>query len=128
MPRRKRQASTFNLSFLDIMSCGFGAVILIYIVINHATEATSQEVNAQVLSEITRIEELIDNETEQLVMLRNSVQEQNDEIVTTQDMATRLVETIRVLEQELAMSISGTRSAIHRQPAASSSSPVPSPW
>jgi len=99
---KRREANVFSLSFLDIMSCGFGAVILIYIVINHATEATSQEVNAQVLSEITRIEELIDNETEQLVMLRNSVQEQNDEIVTTQDMATRLVETIRVLEQELA--------------------------
>ncbi|SVD97639.1 uncharacterized protein METZ01_LOCUS450493, partial [marine metagenome] len=85
------------------MSCGFGAVILIYIVVNHATEATSQEVNAQVLAEITRIEEMIDNETEQLVVLRNSIAEQSDEIVISQDMATRLIETIQGLEQELAI-------------------------
>ena len=84
------------------MSCGFGAVILIYIVINHATETTSQEVNAQVLAEISRIEDLIETETAQLIMLRNSVQEQDDEIVTTQDMAARLIESIRRLELELA--------------------------
>ena len=70
---RRREANVFSLSFLDIMSCGFGAVILIYIVINHATEVTTQEVNAQVLSEITRIEELVKNEKENLVMLRNTV-------------------------------------------------------
>ena len=32
MPRRKRQASTFNLSFLDIMSCGFGAIVLVFLI------------------------------------------------------------------------------------------------
>ena len=100
---KRREANVFSLSFLDVMSCGFGAVILIYIVVNHATEATSQEVNAQVLAEITRIEEMIDNETEQLVVLRNSIAEQSDGIVISQDMATRLIETIQGLEQELAI-------------------------
>ena len=99
---KRRETNVFSLSFLDIMSCGFGAVILIYIVINHATETTSQEVNAQVLAEISRIEDLIETETAQLIMLRNSVQEQDDEIVTTQDMAARLIESIRTLELELA--------------------------
>ena len=99
---KRRETNVFSLSFLDIMSCGFGAVILIYIVINHATETTSQEVNAQVLAEISRIEDLIETETAQLIMLRNSVEEQDDEIVTTQDMAARLIESIRILELELA--------------------------
>lgn len=100
---KKRETNVFSLSFLDIMSCGFGAVILIYIVINHATEVTTQEVNAQLSSEITRIEELIENETENLIVLRNTVNEQDDEIVTTQDTARRLIETIQALELELAI-------------------------
>lgn len=99
---KRREANVFSLSFLDIMSCGFGAVILIYIVINHATETTTQEVNAQVLAEITRIEELVKDETENLIVLRNTVKDQDDEIVTTQDMAQTLIDTIKALELELA--------------------------
>ena len=100
---KRRQANVFSLSFLDVMSCGFGAVILVYIVINHATEATSQEVNARLLAEITRIEELISNETEQLVALRNSAAEQSDEIITSKDIVTRLIKSIQGLEQEVAI-------------------------
>ncbi|MBT4492104.1 MAG: VWA domain-containing protein [Gammaproteobacteria bacterium] len=99
---KRREANIFSLSFLDIMSCGFGAVILIYIVINHATEATTQEVSAQVMAEVTRLEELVTNEKENLIVLRNTVKEQDDEIVTTQDMAQKLVETIRSIEAVLA--------------------------
>ena len=36
MARRKRSFTTFNLSFLDIMSCGFGAVVLVFLIIDHA--------------------------------------------------------------------------------------------
>ena len=53
MPRRKRQANTFNLSFLDIMSCGFGAVVLVFLIIDHSIEIQIQSVNAEVLSKST---------------------------------------------------------------------------
>ncbi len=99
---RKREFNVFSLSFLDIMSCGFGAVILVFIIINHSTEATSQEVNATVLAEITRVEKLVENETAQLITLKNTVKEKEDEIVTTEDLAIKIIETIKVLEAELA--------------------------
>lgn len=35
MARRKRTFSAFNLSFLDIMACGFGATILLFLIIDH---------------------------------------------------------------------------------------------
>lgn len=98
---KRRETNVFSLSFLDIMSCGFGAVILIYIVINHATEVTTQEVNAQVLAEISRVEEHIEDQTKDLVVLRNTVEEQEDEIVTTEEMAKRLIEAIKALEAEM---------------------------
>jgi hypothetical protein len=36
MPRRT--LTIFTMSFLDVMSCGFGAIILIYLVVHHGTE------------------------------------------------------------------------------------------
>ena len=38
MRRRKRQTSVFSLAFLDVMSCGFGAIVLIFLIVNNKTE------------------------------------------------------------------------------------------
>ncbi len=99
---KRRDFNVFSLSFLDIMSCGFGAVILIYIIINHATETTSQEVNAQLLAEVRKYEEQVKDAEENLIILKNTAEDQSDEIVTTEDMAVQLVNTIKALEAELA--------------------------
>ena len=53
---RRRKFSVFSLSFLDIMSCGFGAVVLIFLIINHATEVTVKEVNRDVLAELRMLD------------------------------------------------------------------------
>ncbi|MEX2479974.1 MAG: vWA domain-containing protein [Gammaproteobacteria bacterium] len=38
MRRRRREFSAISLSFLDIMSCGFGAVVLLFLIIKHQTD------------------------------------------------------------------------------------------
>ena len=45
MARKKREFTTFNLSFLDIMSCGFGAVILVFLIMNHGIVEQKTELN-----------------------------------------------------------------------------------
>jgi len=40
---RRREASVFNLAFLDIMSCGLGAVVLIFLLIKHNTDQATVE-------------------------------------------------------------------------------------
>ena len=35
MRNKRRGFSVFSLSFLDIMSCGFGAVVLLFLIIKH---------------------------------------------------------------------------------------------
>ncbi len=37
MRRKRREFTIFTLSFLDIMSCGFGAVVLLFMISKHAT-------------------------------------------------------------------------------------------
>ena len=37
-PRKSREPASFNLAFLDIMCCGLGAVILIFLIIKHGND------------------------------------------------------------------------------------------
>ena len=98
---KRRESNVFSLSFLDVMSCGFGAVILIFIVIQHGSEATSQESNLELLAEVKRIEVEILDETEKLVMLKNTVDERDDVIATTEETIRVIILEIRELEQRI---------------------------
>ena len=94
MTRRKRQASTFNLSFLDIMSCGFGAVVLVFLIIDHSMEVESRTVNAEVFAEIDLLEEDIREGKAGLVRLRNALTSADLDIVEAQGLATRVTEEL----------------------------------
>ncbi len=98
---KRREFSVFSLSFLDVMSCGFGAVILIFIIINHSTEATSQEINAQLLAEVKKIEQKVEDETLTLVEVRNSLEETEDEIITTEARVLEIILAIKELEAKV---------------------------
>lgn len=99
---KRRESNVFSLSFLDIMSCGFGAVILIFIVIDHASEIEATEISAELRAEVTRLEQQVEEDNENLVQIRNTMSETDDEIVTAQTMATQLVQQIREIEQQIA--------------------------
>jgi len=99
---KRRETNVFSLSFLDIMSCGFGAVILIFVVIQHGSVATPQESNLQMMAEIKRIEIEVLNETENLVQLKNTVQQRDDEIATTEEAIITIIQQIKALEQQIA--------------------------
>ncbi|HBQ41192.1 MAG TPA: VWA domain-containing protein, partial [Halieaceae bacterium] len=75
MARRKRGFTTFNLSFLDIMSCGFGAVVLVFLIIDHSIEVQSRDLNRDLLSEVNLLEEDITTGEAGLVRLRNALSE-----------------------------------------------------
>ena len=58
---RSRRLNVFSLSFLDVMSCGFGAVVLIFLIINHSTDDQIKEINNDLLSEIRLLDYEIKN-------------------------------------------------------------------
>lgn len=102
MPRRKRQASTFNLSFLDIMSCGFGAVVLVFLIIDHAMEVESRTLNAEVFAEIDLLEQDISEGEAGLATLRNALASADLAIVEAQGLATRVTEELDRYESLIA--------------------------
>lgn len=92
MARKKREFTTFNLSFLDIMSCGFGAVILVFLIMNHAIEEETTILNENVLSEVSLLEEDVAEGEKDLVRLRNTLSELDQKMVEAQGLATRIAE------------------------------------
>jgi len=94
MARKRRQFTTFNLSFLDIMSCGFGAVVLVFLIIDHSVKVESKELNRDLLSEVNLLEEDISEGEEGLVKLRNVLSEVDMQMVEAQGRATRITEEI----------------------------------
>ena len=102
MARRKRKFTTFNLSFLDIMSCGFGAVVLVFLIIDHSMETQSRELNQDLLSEVNLLEDDIRDGKAGLVRLRNTLSDVDLEVVEAQGRATRITEEIDSYEALIA--------------------------
>ncbi len=90
------------MSFLDIMFCGFGAVVLLVLILNTDTVRARNAVFADLRSEVVRLEQEVIVGREQLVTARNSVESADSELVTTRGEAERIIETIRKLEIEVA--------------------------
>ncbi len=102
MARKKRAFTTFSLSFLDIMSCGFGAVILVFLIIDHSIDVQSKELNADLLSEVSLLDEDIAEGEKDKVRLRNVLSEIDLEMVEAQGRATRINDDISEFEALIA--------------------------
>ena len=102
MSRKKiRSTSTFSLSFLDIMSCGLGAAILIFLLLKHVENGPTTIVEKQLLSEAILLEEEIKIGEEKLVRIRNTISDVSDETVTAQGLARKIEEEIKQLKSLL---------------------------
>jgi len=94
MARRNRTFSNFSLSFLDIMACGFGAVILVFLLIDHSIEVESDETNRNLLSEVNLLEKDVSEGQKNLVQLHNTISDIDLQAVEAQGRASRITEDI----------------------------------
>ena len=94
MARKQREFTTFNLSFLDIMSCGFGAVVLVFLIIDHSIQTVTKDLNKDLLSEVSLLQEDVRDGQAGLVKLRNTLSEVDQQMVEAQGQATRITDDI----------------------------------
>ncbi|MGV6807337.1 MAG: VWA domain-containing protein [bacterium] len=101
MPRlRKRQVTTFSLSFLDIMACGFGAVTLLFLLLKHDVEA-NQSADPSLSAEVNLLREDIRVGQADLVKLKNSLADIEDDIVDASGLSSRVVTRIDETRREI---------------------------
>jgi hypothetical protein len=99
---KRRPVSPFSLSFLDIMFCGFGAVVLLVLILNNDTVQARNAVFADLRSEVVRLEKEVIIGRDQMVDARNSLDAADDELAIMQGEAARVLDTIKKLEIEMA--------------------------
>jgi len=99
---KRRTVSPFSLSFLDIMFCGFGAVVLLVLILNHDTVSARNETFADLRSETVRLETEVLIGEDGLVVAKNSLQNTDRELVEMQGESERVIRTTRELQIEIA--------------------------
>ena len=57
MKSRRRDIEIFSLSFLDVICCGFGAIILLFVLSKFAAPVIIEELQEDLQSAIVRLEE-----------------------------------------------------------------------
>ena len=84
MARNRRQLTPFSLSFLDIMSCGFGAAVLLFLIITHTIDSdvtSPAPLNApDFQSEVSLLEDAIRLGELNLVEGNNTIDAINEQI------------------------------------------------
>lgn len=98
MARRKRRSTElFSMSFLDCMCCGFGAVILFYMIINSHSDIITTDQTKALQAETNRLEIEVLEGRKNLALARTSIQK----LETEEDEAKDLISIIKALIAEL---------------------------
>jgi len=98
----KREFNPISLSFLDVMSCGFGAVVLIFLILDHSISVNSQTTSPELSAEINLLNEEINDGEENLVRIRNTISDVDLQMVQAQGLARSIQEEIDSFLEELA--------------------------
>jgi len=104
----------FSMSFLDCMSCGFGAVILFFMIINSQVVHESEIPPERAQAETIKLEFEILEERKNLVMARNTMETLQDEQMRAEDQIAQIIALIEKLKKELEEYDSVTLAKIER--------------
>lgn len=91
--RRKKGRAAFNpmsMSFLDVMSCGFGAAILLFLILDPTATERGQQSASALSGEVSLLEQDIVDGREELLQVRNTVDRISLEVVEAQGLADRI--------------------------------------
>lgn len=114
MARRRRQFEVFSMSFLDCMSCGFGAVILFFMIINAQVKETTEDDPRELMAETKKLEVEILDGRKDLVLAKNTMEQLDTERVTADGQIAQIIALIAQLQAELAQYDSETLAEIER--------------
>jgi hypothetical protein len=99
---RRRKITVFSLSFLDCISCGLGAVILLFVIVNARGALRRNEVTTDLRSQVSRLEKEMLEGKKGLIDLRNTLDKTLAELVKTQGLSIEVAKKVQENQTELA--------------------------
>jgi len=111
---RRRQLSPFNLAFLDIMFCGFGAVVLLVLLVNAQSVRSRNRLHEDLRAEVQHLSRKVSVGTEYLERLTAGLQKGARQMTSIQrQIQDARIEKIR-LEHQVAVENAQTKSLAQR--------------
>jgi len=97
----RKKFDVFNLSFLDVMACGLGAIVLFYMIINAQVAARADLANEELLAETSLLEEEVFDGTKDLIRIRTTLETKDQQRVSVEDEADALQRMLERLLEEI---------------------------
>jgi hypothetical protein len=98
----QRKTQTFSMSFLDVISCGFGAVVLFYTIISAQAGLYRIKESADLSAESRKLEQEVLDGYKHLAELRNALESTEDRTVRAAGLSREMLEKLKLTEEELA--------------------------
>ena len=99
---RRRPVNVFGLSFLDVMFCGFGSVILLVMLVNADAIERRKEIHTDLRGEIQRLERKVLEGEQYLVVVSETLETTRSERTRVDTEATRVSQKIARVRVALA--------------------------
>ncbi len=96
----RRKVEVFSLSFLDVICCGFGAVILFYTIISAQSSLIRSRVTQDLSASVSKLEEEVLTGARNLVLLKNTLEKTQSDTAAASSRATRLIEELQRQREE----------------------------
>ena len=93
----RKKFNVFNLSFLDVMACGLGAIVLFYMIINAQVRETTEQDPSDLMAETRKIEVEILDGRKNLVLAKNTITKLETEKDTAEGQIAQIIALIEQL-------------------------------
>lgn len=97
----RRTAEAWSMSFLDVMSCGLGAVVLLYTIISAQAGLARIKESQDLTAEANRLEQQVLDGYKHLAELRNALTTTDEDKVRAEGLARQVMEKITVTREQL---------------------------
>ncbi len=93
--KKKRGVDPVSMSFLDVISCGFGAVILLFMVMKHSANLDPASTNPAMVAETNLLDEEIKSGKDGLTRVRNILSDVDEQTAKAQGLARSIQDEIK---------------------------------
>jgi hypothetical protein len=99
---KRKKLNVFNLSFIDCICCGLGAIILLFVLVNAKSAVRQNVVTSDLRAEASKLKEQVLDEKKNLVEIRNTLFRTRTELVTTQGRSSEIIDILKEKKVESA--------------------------
>ena len=99
---KRKRINIFSLSFIDCITCGLGAIILLFVIVNARSAVHRNQITKDLRGEVDRLEKEVLEGKKNLIEVRNTFEETVEELVKTEGLSRIVIRTIEEKKIELA--------------------------